>query len=73
MQYFFQYPLQCHKTGTLLRTGKGRVISLHSDVSGQVLACHGTDMQIELFYFCSDDEANVRLKKRLKKEAKKLK
>lgn len=59
--------------GSLLRTGKGRVVSLCKDISGQVLACHGTDTQVEMFYFCSDDEARIRLKKRLKKEGKKLK
>ncbi|GJQ79396.1 hypothetical protein Trydic_g16255 [Trypoxylus dichotomus] len=65
------YLLQCHKAGSLLRQGKGRLVSMHSDESGQVLACHGTDMQIELFYFYSDNEAQTRFKKRLKKERKK--
>ncbi|KAI4471001.1 wd repeat containing protein 3 wdr3 [Holotrichia oblita] len=64
------YLLQCHKAGSLLRQGKGRVVFMHSDESGQVLACHGTDMQIEIFYFCTDNEAQVRLKKRIKKEKK---
>lgn len=43
---------------------------MHSDESGQILACHGTDMQIEIFYFCTDSEAQSRLKKRIKKEKK---
>ncbi|XP_044270413.1 WD repeat-containing protein 3 [Tribolium madens] len=64
------HPLQCHKIGSLLRAGKGRVVSMFCDGSGQVIGCHGTDTQLELFYFCSDDEAQVRLKKRLKKERK---
>lgn len=63
-------PLQCDKLGSLLRTGKGRVVSMYSDNSRQVLGCHGTDAQIELFYFCSDEEAKLRLKKRIKKESK---
>ncbi|KAJ3662774.1 hypothetical protein Zmor_007103 [Zophobas morio] len=67
------HPLQCHKIGSLLRAGKGRVVSMFSDASGQVIGCHGTDMQLEVFYFCTDDEAQVRLKKRLKKERKKNK
>ncbi|CAG9763288.1 unnamed protein product [Ceutorhynchus assimilis] len=67
------HPLQCLKAGTLLRAGRGRVVSLTNDSSGQVVCCHGTDQQIELFYFCTDDEAQVRLKKRLKKERKKEK
>lgn len=50
-----------------MRTGKGRVVYMTSDPSGQVLGCHGTDQQVELFLFCSDDEAKIRHKKRLKK------
>lgn len=65
------HPLQCNKVGSLLRAGKGRVVSLFNDSTRQIIGCHGTDSQIELFYFCSDDEANIRLKKRLKKERKK--
>ncbi|XP_066151518.1 WD repeat-containing protein 3 [Euwallacea fornicatus] len=67
------HPLQCLKAGSLLRTSKGRTISLTNDSSGQVVGCHGTDKQIELFYFCSESEAQVRFKKRVKKEQKKLK
>ncbi|KAL1518271.1 hypothetical protein ABEB36_001916 [Hypothenemus hampei] len=62
------HPLQCFKTGSLARSGRGRVISLVSDSTGQVIACHGTDKSIELFYFCSNDETQTRFKKRLKKE-----
>ncbi|CAH1105470.1 unnamed protein product [Psylliodes chrysocephalus] len=67
------HPLQCNKAGSLLRGGRGRVISMFSDASGQILGCHGTDMQIELFQFLFDEDAKVRLKKRLKKEKKKTK
>lgn len=65
------YNLQCHKSGSLLRSGKGRVMSLFSDTTGQIVGCHGSDKQIELFWFCSDEEAQSRLKKRMKKERKK--
>ncbi|KAF5297376.1 hypothetical protein FQR65_LT01306 [Abscondita terminalis] len=65
------HPLQCHKACSLLRAGRGRVISMASDVSSQIVGCQGTDNQIELFYFCTDDEAKLRLKKRLRKERKK--
>lgn len=65
------YALQSFKAGSLLRSGRGRVMSMFSDVTGQVIGCHGTDMQIELFLFLSDDDAKIRLKKRLKKERKK--
>ncbi|CAH0548156.1 unnamed protein product [Brassicogethes aeneus] len=67
------HPLQCLKAGSLLRAGRGRVVTLFNDISGQIIGCHGTDQQIELFYFCSEDEAQTRLKKRLKKEKKKEK
>ncbi|XP_050315636.1 WD repeat-containing protein 3 [Anthonomus grandis grandis] len=67
------HPLQCLKIGSLLRPGKGRVVTLTSDANCQIIGVHGTDQQIELFYFCSEDEAQNRLKKRLKKEKKKEK
>ncbi|XP_057671802.1 WD repeat-containing protein 3 [Diorhabda carinulata] len=67
------HPLQCHKAGTLLRGGRGRVISMYSDVSGHILGCHGTDKKIELFQFVYEEDAKLRLKKRLKKEKKKNK
>lgn len=66
-------PIQCHKAGSLLRSGRGRVVSMYSEVSGQILGCHGTDSQIELFQFLSDEDAKLRLKKRLRKERKKSK
>ncbi|KAL3284711.1 hypothetical protein HHI36_018859 [Cryptolaemus montrouzieri] len=65
------HPLQCHKVGTLLRSGRGRVVSMCGESSGQLLGCHGTDGLIELFHFLPDDEAQTRLKKRLKKQRKK--
>ncbi|KAB0792110.1 hypothetical protein PPYR_14071 [Photinus pyralis] len=65
------HPLQCHKACSLLRAGRGRVTSMVTDVSTQILGCQGTDAQIELFYFCTDDEAKARFKKRLRKERKK--
>ncbi|XP_018331899.1 WD repeat-containing protein 3 [Agrilus planipennis] len=67
------HPIQCHKVGSLLRSGRGRVVSMYSDPSGHILGCHGTDSQIELFLFCTDEEAQLRLKKRLKKQRKKEK
>lgn len=68
-----RYPIRCIKAGSLLRAGRGRVSSMYIDPTGQILACHGTDHQMELFQFCSEKETNTRLKKRLKKERKKTK
>ncbi|XP_049869010.1 WD repeat-containing protein 3 [Pectinophora gossypiella] len=64
--------LQCHQVGTLIRGGKGRVVGLTTDLGQTVLACFGTDSLLELFEFCSDQEAKVRMDKRIKKQRKKL-
>uniref|UniRef100_A0A336KWX1 CSON000766 protein n=1 Tax=Culicoides sonorensis TaxID=179676 RepID=A0A336KWX1_CULSO len=65
-------PLKCNFSGVIQRLGRGRTMNLISDVSGTILGCHGTDTTIELFYFCSEEETTVRLKKRLKKLSKSL-
>ncbi|KAH1004388.1 hypothetical protein HUJ04_004145 [Dendroctonus ponderosae] len=67
------HPLQCIKAGSVFRGSKSRVVALTSDSTGQVLGCHGTDKMVELFYFCTEDEAQLRQKKRLKKQRKKNK
>ncbi|KAJ9598232.1 hypothetical protein L9F63_011053 [Diploptera punctata] len=64
-------PLKCRKVGSVLRVGRGRVVSLTSDLTGHVVACHGTDNMVELFHFCSDEDSQERLKKRQRKERKK--
>ncbi|VVD04549.1 unnamed protein product [Leptidea sinapis] len=53
--------LQCHQVGTLVRGGKGRVVSLVTDLGQSCLACFGTDSLLELFSFCSDDEAKTQI------------
>ncbi|XP_053607105.1 WD repeat-containing protein 3 [Plodia interpunctella] len=64
--------LQCHQVGTLIRGGRGRVVGLHTDPGQTVLACYGTDSLLELFAFCSDEEAKARMNKRIKKQKKKI-
>ncbi|KPJ02709.1 WD repeat-containing protein 3 [Papilio xuthus] len=64
--------LQCHQVGTLVRGGRGRVVGLCTDLGQTVLGCFGTDSLLELFIFCSDDEAKARMTKRVKKQKKKL-
>lgn len=71
LSIYLQHPLQCHKAGSFLRGGKGRVVSLFSDSTGQVVGCIGTDSHVETFYFCTDEESQTRHKKRVKKEKKK--
>ncbi|XP_072932107.1 WD repeat-containing protein 3 [Epargyreus clarus] len=64
--------LQCPQLGTLVRGGKGRVVGLSADPGQSILACYGTDSLLELFYFCSDEDAKARMSKRIKKQRKKL-
>ncbi|XP_026753064.3 WD repeat-containing protein 3 [Galleria mellonella] len=64
--------LQCHQVGTLVRGGKGRVVGLNTDPGQTILSCYGTDSLLELFVFCTDEEAKVRMNKRIKKQRKKL-
>lgn len=62
--------LQCHLMGSLLRGGRGRVVAMQTDVNSSVLVCHGTDSILEIFYFNEPEEAQARLKKRMKKAKK---
>lgn len=59
------------KVGSILRDGKGRVISMTVDNSGRVLTLHGNDPLVESFLFLNKDEAAAKAKKRLAKERKK--
>uniref|UniRef100_A0A0C9R4Q1 Wdr3 protein n=1 Tax=Fopius arisanus TaxID=64838 RepID=A0A0C9R4Q1_9HYME len=65
------YPIRCDKVGSILRTGKGRVVSLSSDSTGRVITCHGVENTIELFHLIPEEEAVTRTSKRLKKAKKK--
>uniref|UniRef100_A0A182TMX9 Small-subunit processome Utp12 domain-containing protein n=1 Tax=Anopheles melas TaxID=34690 RepID=A0A182TMX9_9DIPT len=60
-------PFRCTAAGSIQRAGHGRTINLVADANGQVLGCHGTDRQIELFLFCSPEESMKKLTKRMKK------
>lgn len=64
-------PLRCNLVGTIKRADtRGRICTLVSDSSGRVLVFHGTKSKIiESFLFYSDEEAQRRCKKRLKKNA----
>lgn len=61
-------PITCKLVGTIERSGKGRTVSLRTDYLGQVLACHGTDDKIEIFYFRSEEEAKKHFSKKNKKK-----
>ncbi|XP_063985414.1 WD repeat-containing protein 3 [Diachasmimorpha longicaudata] len=65
------YPLKCEKVGSILRKGKGRVVSLSSDPTGRVIICHGVENIIELFHLIPEEEVETKVSKRLKKARKK--
>lgn len=65
-------PLKCNFSGVIQRLGRGRTMNLVTDSTGSIIGCHGTDTTIELFYFCTAEEGDARLKKRLKKLSKSL-
>lgn len=64
-------PLRCNLIGSIKRADtRGRICNLISDPSGRVLVFHGTKGKIiESFLFHSNEEAERRCKKRLKKNA----
>ncbi|KAG5332620.1 WDR3 protein, partial [Acromyrmex heyeri] len=66
-----KYPIKCEKAGSILRTTRGRVVSLEVDSTCKVLGCHGVGNSIELFYLLSEDIIKNRFTKRLKKERRK--
>ncbi|XP_057338104.1 WD repeat-containing protein 3 [Microplitis mediator] len=65
------YPLRCEKIGSILRAGHGRIVSLTTDITNKIIACHGTKNKVELFYMISDDEVRKKINKRLNKEKNK--
>lgn len=64
-------PITCTKAGSILRAGTGRVIGLTTDRNGVVLGCFGADNNLEMFEVKSDEEAKLKMKKRLRKQRKK--
>lgn len=59
--------LQCTKIGTILRQGRDRVLSMTTDASRSILACHGMDSIVELFRFHSEEEIQKIFSKRQRK------
>lgn len=66
-------PLRCELIGSIMRQGKGRVMTLSVDDTGRYIACHGTDTTLELYQIHSDEEIKHALHKRRKKLIKKQK
>ncbi|CAB3977314.1 WD repeat-containing 3 [Paramuricea clavata] len=63
--------LSCNLLGSIMRTSTDRVVSLHSDPTGQYIGCHGANLILELFRVASEDEIKKRVSKRRKKLLKK--
>uniref|UniRef100_A0A146MA61 WD repeat-containing protein 3 n=1 Tax=Lygus hesperus TaxID=30085 RepID=A0A146MA61_LYGHE len=59
------------KCGSVLREGRGRVVSVAVDNTGRTLTVHGTDSKVEVFEFLNKEDAAARSKKRCAKERKK--
>ncbi|KZC12214.1 PREDICTED: WD repeat-containing protein 3 [Dufourea novaeangliae] len=66
-----KYPLKCEKAGSILRSGRGRVVSLEVDTTQTIIGCHGLDNTIELFKLLPDTKVKENVVKRLRKERKK--
>ncbi|XP_058022127.1 WD repeat-containing protein 3 [Ahaetulla prasina] len=65
--------IRCEKAGSIMREGRNRVVGLATDRSRRILACHGTDSVLEIFYILSKEEVQKKLEKKMRKAKKKAK
>uniref|UniRef100_A0A663LRP4 WD repeat-containing protein 3 n=1 Tax=Athene cunicularia TaxID=194338 RepID=A0A663LRP4_ATHCN len=65
--------VKCRKVGSIMREGRDRVVTLATDRTGKILACHGTDAVLEVFSVLSEEEVQKKLEKKMKKAKKKNK
>lgn len=63
-------PINVVNCGAIQRAAKGRTVNLVADETEKIISCHGTNDIIENFYICSEEEAQQRLNKRIKKAKK---
>ncbi|XP_038657917.1 WD repeat-containing protein 3 [Scyliorhinus canicula] len=68
-----EHILTCRKNGSVFREGRDRVVSLATDTSSEIVACHGTDGVLEVFKILSEEEVNKKIEKKQKKAKKKAK
>ncbi|XP_034996657.1 WD repeat-containing protein 3 isoform X1 [Zootoca vivipara] len=68
-----EHILKCVKAGSVMREGRDRVVNLATDRTGRILACHGTDSVLEVFYVLSEQEVRKKIEKKMKKARKKAK
>ncbi|XP_014610354.1 PREDICTED: WD repeat-containing protein 3 [Polistes canadensis] len=66
-----KYPLRYSFVGSILRSSKGRVVSLEVDPSETILACYGTNDTVELFHFLQESKVKENMSKKLIKKIKK--
>uniref|UniRef100_A0A8C0F0D7 WD repeat-containing protein 3 n=1 Tax=Bubo bubo TaxID=30461 RepID=A0A8C0F0D7_BUBBB len=65
--------VKCSKVGSIMREGRDRIVTLATDRTGKILACHGTDVVLEVFSVLSEEEVQKKLEKKMKKAKKKAK
>ncbi|XP_073166493.1 WD repeat-containing protein 3 isoform X5 [Lepidochelys kempii] len=65
--------LRCNKAGSIMREGRDRVVTLATDRTGRILACHGTDSVLEVFCVLTEDEICKKMEKKMRKAKKKTK
>lgn len=65
-------PIECTKSGSVLRQGLGRIVGLWADDSAQILACHGNEKLLEIFHFIPEEEVLRKYNKKQKKLKKKM-
>ncbi|NWX52027.1 WDR3 protein, partial [Steatornis caripensis] len=65
--------VKCSKVGSIMREGRDRIVTLATDRTGKILACHGTDAVLEVFSVLSEEEVQKKLEKKAKKAKKKAK
>ncbi|XP_050777129.1 WD repeat-containing protein 3 isoform X2 [Gopherus flavomarginatus] len=65
--------LRCNKAGSIMRAGRDRVVTLATDRTGRILACHGTDSVLEVFCVLTEEEICKKMEKKMRKAKKKAK
>lgn len=62
--------MRCEKISSILKVGRGRVVSLQVDSMCKVIGCYGVGHTVELFSLVPDDKVKEKFAKRLKKKIK---
>lgn len=65
--------LRCTKVGSVMRSGRDRLVSMVTDEQETSIICHGADKMLDIFKLPSAEDLKKKLSKRQKKIRKKLK